>query len=158
MKHLKQLLNKPLDKVSSRVAIFVLVVSFLGFIDSSYLAIKHFEGVIPPCSITGGCEEVLTSVYSKILGIPVSLLGSIYYLLIMVGSFAFLESKKHSLLKWSLLLTIPGFIASLWFVFIQVFTLGSYCIYCLGSFLSTTVLFVIAMEVFSQHHRIISNE
>jgi len=151
MMNLKQLLNKPLNKVSGKVVIFLLVIALLGFIDAGYLTVKHFQGVIPPCSLTSGCEEVLTSAYSVIFGIPVSLVGMIYYFLILVGVFGYFESKNHNLLKWALLLTIPGFLFSLWFVYIQVFTLGSYCIYCLGSFLTSTLLFVIAMEIFARH-------
>ena len=152
MRNLNQLLKKQLSKVPNKVAIFVLVVALLGFIDATYLTIEHYQNVIPPCSVTGGCEVVLTSMYSTIFGIPVSLLGSIYYLLIMIGAFIYLESKIPTLFKWSLLLSIPGFLFSLWFVYIQIFELHSYCIYCLGSFLTTTILFVSTMEIVSRYH------
>lgn len=153
MMNLKQLLNKPLNRVSNKVVLSLLVVALIGFVDSVYLTIKHFQGVIPPCSLTSGCEEVLTSVYSVILGIPVSLLGSIFYLLVLVGVFAYWESKNQNMLRWTLLLTIPAFIASLWFVYAQVFIIGSYCTYCLGSFLTSTILFVIAMNIFSNQEK-----
>jgi uncharacterized membrane protein len=151
--NLSQLLKNPPKKISNKVVIFLLVIALLGFIDSGYLTIKHFQGVIPPCSITGGCEEVLTSAYSVILGIPVSLMGMIFYLIVLVGVAHYLESKNLNILKWALLLTIPAFLASLWFVYIQVFSLGSYCIYCLGSFLTSTILFVTAMEIFASREK-----
>lgn len=151
MKHLKHLLKQPLSNLPNKVAIFILVVALLGFVDASYLTVEHYKGVIPPCSVTGGCEVVLTSIYSQIFGIPTSLLGSIYYLLILIGTFSYLENKNLNLLKWSLLLTIPGFLFSLWFVYIQVFELYSYCIYCLGSFLTSTILFVSTMEIFARY-------
>lgn len=153
MMNLKQLLNKPLKPISNKVVIFLLVVALLGFIDAGYLTVEHYKGVIPPCSITSGCEEVLTSSYSNIFGIPVSLIGMIYYLLVLIGVFGYLENKNHSMLLGALILTIPAFIASLGFVYIQVFTIGSYCIYCLGSFLTSTILFVTAMEIFSKHEQ-----
>jgi uncharacterized membrane protein len=153
MMNLKQLLNNPPKKISNKVIVFLLIVALLGFIDAGYLTVKHFQGVIPPCSVTSGCEEVLTSAYSVILGIPVSLTGMIFYLLVLVGVFGYWESKNHNMLKWSLLLTIPAFIASLWFVYIQVFSIGSYCIYCLGSFLTSTILFVTAMEIFASREQ-----
>jgi uncharacterized membrane protein len=151
MKHLKHLLKQPLSNLPNKVAIFILVVALLGFVDASYLTVEHYKNVIPPCSLTGGCEVVLTSIYSQIFGIPTSLLGSIYYLLILIGTFSYLENKNLNLLKWSLLLTIPGFLFSLWFVYIQVFELYSYCIYCLGSFLTSTILFVSTMEIFARY-------
>lgn len=151
MKHLKHLLKQPLNKLPNKVTIFILIVALLGFIDATYLTVEHFKDSIPPCSATGGCEVVLTSIYSQFFGIPTSLVGSIFYLIILIGVFSFIESRKTDLLKWSLLLTIPSFILSLWFVYIQVFELHSYCIYCLGSFLTSTLLFVTAIEVFANY-------
>lgn len=150
MMNLKQLLNNPLNKVYSKVTIALFVVALIGFIDAVYLTVKHFQGVIPPCSLTSGCENVLTSAYSIILGFPVSLLGSVFYLLVLVGVFGYWESKNQTLLRWTLLLTIPAFLASLFFVYIQAFVIGSYCTYCLASFVTSTVLFVIAMNIFSR--------
>lgn len=150
MKNLKQLLSKPLRPISNKLAILLFAIALLGFADASYLTIEHYSGVIPPCSVTSGCETVLTSAYSTVLGIPVALGGAIYYLFILISIFIYFESKNNKALKWSLLLTIPGFIASLWFVYVQVFILHSYCIYCLGSFSTSTILFVIAMYIFRE--------
>lgn len=151
MNNLKQLLTRPLQALPNKLAIFILVVAFLGFADATYLTIEHYRNVVPPCSITEGCEDVLTSEYSTVAGVPVSLAGSVYYLLILVGVFTFLESKNTKLLKWSLLLTIPGMLASLWFVFLQVFVINSYCLYCLISALLTTILFVTALRIFQKY-------
>lgn len=144
-------LNRPLNPFPLSIAIFMLVVALLGFADATYLTIEHYLGRIPPCSIVAGCDTVLTSQYSSILGIPVSLLGSIFYFLVLIGIFSYIESRKTGLMKWSLILTIPGFLFSLWFVYIQIFTLGSYCLYCLASAATSTLLFVAAMHVFSRY-------
>lgn len=150
MKNLKQLLNKPLRPISNKIAILLFVIALLGFADASYLTIEHYSGVIPPCSVTGGCETVLTSAYSTVFGIPVALGGAIFYLFILVSIFIYFESKNTKLLKWSLLLTVIGFIASLWFIYVQAFILHSYCVYCLGSFSTSTILFVIATYIFKK--------
>lgn len=151
MIHLKQLLKQPLKAVPNSIVIFLLIVALIGFIDAGYLTIEHYQGRIPPCSITAGCEVVLTSAYSVVLGVPVSLAGTIYYLSILIGAFAYLESKNKNILKWTLLLTALGLGASLWFVYIQVFTLHSYCVYCLGSAFTSIILFVTAMEVLKKY-------
>ena len=153
MMNLKQYLKQPLRALPSSLVIAIFVIALLGFADAAYLTVEHFMGVIPPCSITGGCEKVLTSYYSTIYGIPVSLIGTVYYLLIAAGCLIFLESKhisklevhKSEFLKFSLFLTIPGFVASLWFVFLQVFVLHSYCAYCMVSATITTILFVLTV-------------
>ncbi len=144
MNHLKNLLKRHLRVVPTKVAIIILVVALLGFADATYLTVEHFQNRIPPCSV-GGCEVVLTSAFSTILGVPVSLLGAIYYLLILVGVFAYIESKNVKVFKWTLLITAFGFGMSLWFLILQAFVLKAYCYYCLGSALTSTVLFILAM-------------
>ena len=116
MKNLKRSLTRPLRAVPNSAAIFLLVVALLGFADAAFLTVEHYQGVVPPCSITAGCEAVLTSSYASILGLPVSLLGALYYLVILVCVFAYLENKHEKLLRCALILTIAGFVMSLWFV------------------------------------------
>lgn len=151
MNNLSQLLTRPLRAVPSKAVIFFLIIALLGFADATYLTVEHYLGAVPPCSITAGCEAVLTSSYASILGVPVSLLGALFYLAVLVGAFAYLENKHEKLLRYALALTIIGFIMSLWFVYVQVFIIGSYCIYCLGSALTSTILFVTAMEILKKY-------
>ena len=151
MPNSKHLFSRELSNVPTKVAIIILIVALLGFADATYLTIEHYKGVIPPCSLVSGCEVVLTSAYSVVAGMPVSLLGAIGYLLILVGTFAYLDSKSTRILKYALLLTIPAFLASLWLLYVQAFILHSYCQYCLGSAATSIVLFVLSMWVFSKY-------
>jgi uncharacterized membrane protein/protein-disulfide isomerase len=83
---------------------------------------------------TGGslldCDEVLTSSWSKWLGIPVSLLGALNYLAILalVWPAAMLGGWALTLLL-ALAMTAAG--AAVWFVGTQVFILDHFCLYCL---------------------------
>lgn len=151
MMNLSHLFKQPLRAVPNSLVIFLLIVALVGFVDAGYLTIEHYQNAIPPCSITGGCEKVLTSAYAAVFGIPVSLLGSFYYVAILIGICGYLESKKILFLKWALLLTFAGFLASLWFVFLQAFVIRSYCLYCLGSAITSTILFVTAMDIFRRY-------
>lgn len=151
MKHLYNLSKMQLAPVPTSFVIALLVVATLGFADAAYLTIEHFKGVIPPCSVVSGCETVLTSSYSSILGMPVSLLGAIYYLLIAVGAFAYIDTKKTVVLKWTLSITIFGLLMSLWFIFLQAFIINAWCLYCLGSAASSIVLFIMANVVFKKY-------
>ena len=151
MKLLKRLLREPLKPVPTSLAIFLLVIALLGFADSTYLTIEHYKGVIPPCTIVSGCEAVLTSTYSVVLGIPVSLLGAIYYFLILVGVFAYIEGRNEKLLRMALLVTVLGFIFSMWFLIVQAFILQAWCLYCLISTGTSTILFVTAVVIFSKY-------
>ncbi len=121
------------------------MVSFLGFADASYLTIEHLRGVPPNCSFLEGCAEVTSSPYSEIAGIPVALGGALYYLSILLLSIAFLDSKKETLFRLACLLTPLGFLASAYFVFLMAFVIQALCIYCLGSAISSTLLFILGM-------------
>lgn len=133
---------------TKKIIITALIVALFGFVDAVYLTIEHYRGDIPPCSIVEGCEQVLTSSYSALFGIPVSLVGAIYYLLILVCLFAFLDTKRNIFLKGVRGLSTAGLLASLGFVYIQAFVIKAYCLYCLISALTTLVVFVLAWFVF----------
>lgn len=137
-----------------------LPVSFLGFLDASYLTIKNFMGTPLPCSILRGCEEVTGSQYSMIGGMPVALLGAIYYLTIFVLVFSLLNKKTFSsgvdggihengnkLLKFTAYLTIIGLLASLWFIYLQIFVIKAICLYCMFSAFTSITLFVFGIIV-----------
>lgn len=129
------------------------VVAVAGFLDATYLTVKHFLGTPIPCSILEGCEVVTTSAYSEIFGIPVALLGSIYYLAMLIWLVIIIErADKHALLRaWSYA-AIAGFVASLGFVYIQLFILHAICLYCMGSALTSTLLFIAGMSVLKLSH------
>lgn len=49
-----------------------LILGFLGFLDATYLTVKHYLGTPINCSIFEGCEKVTTSQYATVGGVPVS--------------------------------------------------------------------------------------
>ncbi len=152
--------NKPLKTPPSKFAAVItfIVVALLGLCDAGYLTIKHFRGEIPPCSILHGCEQVTTSVYSQILGIPVALLGALYYLAILFGCTLYLDTKNTKILKYISYFTITGLLFSLYFTALQAFVIHSWCQYCLFSAFTSTTLFVNGMIYLSKTktHKIIS--
>lgn len=157
MKTLKNLLTKPLHHVPKWVPFVLLLVAFIGFADATYLTVEHYQNKLPPCTI-GGCETVLSSEYAIVLGVPVALLGAMYYLAILISVFLFIDMKKDMFLQAPLLFTSLGVLASLWFVYLQLFVIHAFCPYCAVSGLTTTVLFIILLYVFLKnrsHHEAI---
>jgi len=120
-----------------------LLASLAGFVDSSYLAIKHYTGVPPSCTILAGCEVVTGSQYAVMFGVSVALLGALYYLSIFLFSVYYLDSRRSEVLGWISHLTWIGFAASLYFVYLQLFVIGSICLYCMGSAVTSVTLFVL---------------
>ncbi len=141
MKLFNQKIN--LSIIPAWIPIVVLIVALAGFADAVYLTIEHYSNVIPPCNI-GGCETVLTSRYSQVIGVPVSLIGSVYYLFISVLLLVYLDTKKEIYLRIPFLVSILGIITSLWFIFLMIFVIKAFCPYCAVSATTSTIIFVLA--------------
>lgn len=145
MKNLYQLLLQAL--VPRWLIITVLILSFVGFIDATYLSIEHFLGQVPPCNISVfNCASVTQSQYSLIFGIPVALFGSVYYLVMLIVSIFTLSGGISKYLKLFLVFLTPvGFIFSLYFLSIQAFIIKAWCVYCVFSALVSIALFVLCI-------------
>ena|SRR5882724_5749994 len=132
------------------VIILFLLIAFLGFLDAAYLTVEHYRGTIPPCSLVEGCERVLTSGYSIVLGVPVALFGALYYLMIAGLTFWYLDRGGVNILRIAAWGTIGGLVASLWFIFVQLFLIHSICLYCMFSAGTSTALFALGMWILSR--------
>ncbi len=115
----------------------------LGLLDATYLTVEHYTGT-QGCTI-GGCDVVTTSSYATIGSIPVSLLGVLYYAAILGLALAVIATRRRNLLRRLALLTIVGLIASAYFVSLQVFAIHAYCMFCLFSALTSTLLCIWGM-------------
>ena len=127
-------------------AILFCIVSAIGLLDATYLTVKHYLGGIPPCTLRG-CEVVLTSAYNTIAGIPVALFGVLYYMTILLVSLAYMISKKEMIIRHAAYLTPIGFIASIYFVYLQLFVINAICLYCMASAATSTLLFILGAYV-----------
>lgn len=123
--------------------LYALILAFLGFLDTTYLTILHYKNVIPPCTI-GGCETVLTSQYSVVFGIPLSFLGSLFYLSVIVLGLLILTNYKKIFLQLFYAQAITGFIISLILLGLQAFTIKQFCQYCLLSCATSTGIAILA--------------
>lgn len=129
-----------------------IIISFLGFLDSSYLTIAHFTGISLRCTVFSGCNQVTTSPYSLVLGIPVALLGMFYYLTILLTTLFYFDTKKAELPKFIAWLTCLGFAASAWFVYLQIFVIKAICQYCIISAVTSTLLFIFGIIIFKKYY------
>lgn len=127
------------------LSIGLLIPGAVGLFDATYLTSAHYTGRAVTCSFLGGCEQVTTSQYATIFGIPVALIGALYYLAVMLLILAYHETKQSNLLKLIAALTGAGFLFSLWFVYLQAFVIKALCLYCLISAASSTILFLISL-------------
>ena len=137
--------SKPSKPIPKWWSVTFLIFGFLGFLDSTYLAAKHYLGFSVNCSILNGCEQVLNSSYATVFGVPVALMGAFYYLIIFLALIAYLDWKKFLFLKIAVILPISGFLFTLWLLVTQIFLLEAFCLYCLVSAVLTTGLFLLSL-------------
>lgn len=124
----------------------VIALACIGLGDTLYLSYFQYLNLIPTCAI-GGCEEVLTSVYSKFFGVPWSYIGLVYYVyLLCLGLLLAIEPASKALRIGVLVYTGVGFLYSLWAIFyIQLTLIGALCQFCAISAFITACAFCVAI-------------
>ncbi len=136
--------------MNTRIWIFsgLTLFSFLGIIDAGYLAYTALAGISPVCNFVQGCDLVAASSYSRVFGIPLAIFGVFFYSAIFGFALWGFSDKKLHLAQLFLFFTIPGFILSLYFLYLQAFIINAYCQYCLLSLLFSTMLFLLSIGLF----------
>jgi uncharacterized membrane protein len=117
-----------------RLASFAVAAIGLGV--AGYLTAVHYAGGSPVCAIAHGCATVQQSDYAALAGVPVALLGLIGYAAILIG--LVVDSEPARLATAFLALVGAGF--SAWLTYVEVFTLGAICIWCVVSAICMTAL------------------
>lgn len=122
---------------------FVIILSLIGILDAGYLTWEHYSGFIPPCGtgLFSDCGAVLTSPYAVWFGVPLALIGFIFYVIEFV--LAFLALRYRWARQLLVITTFGGLIFSAYFVFLMVVIIQSLCLYCFVSALVSTALFVV---------------
>lgn len=147
MTSLKTLSTKPLPIIPKWIIVLILLVSIIGFVDATYLTVKHYNGTSINCSLIKGCDKVTTSKYSTLGNIPISLFGSAYYLIIFIAALAYVDAKKKFFLNCVVCLSVAGFLVSLGLIYLQVFIIKAICLYCMVSAISSTIIFITGLVI-----------
>lgn len=132
----------------NKLILYSLILGFLGFLDATYLTILHYKNAIPPCTITNGCETVLTSKFAMLGPVPVALLGSLFYLSVIIICILLITNYKKAFLDAFYLFVGTGFIISIILLLIQEFLLKAFCQYCILSEIISTGLMLLAFLKF----------
>ena len=131
--------------MNSKILLKLLLgLSLVGFVDAAYLTISHFQNQVPPCTISG-CETVLTSEYAVIAGVPLALIGTLFYVTVF---FLVLLDRR----SWLVILLSIGFMISMGLLALQIFVIHAICQYCLVSIITTTLLLVGSLVLLRRDH------
>lgn len=118
------------------------VFTLIGIADSVYLTVHHYTAEPIPCSLTGGCEKVLTSGYAEVAGVPIAAFGALAYF--AAFSLAILAAFGNRAM-WGLFGVQATIMAavSLYLIYVQAFVLNAFCQFCLVSAATSLCLFLI---------------
>ena len=135
--------------MEQRRTLIIAVIAFIGMIDALFLALQR--NIPVPCHITHGCNDVLTSKYSVIAGIPLSWFGVAFY--VVVFSLAVFELMgATNALQWVFWVAAPAFAVSAGLFGIQMFILKTYCEYCLLSAILVSLIFLLSIVPWLNRH------
>ena len=112
-----------------------------------YYTKKHHQQLV--CPIGSDCNAVITSRYSKFLGVPLEHWGMFYYSVIF-AAYIILIFAPHLIselfLSGLIMFTATAFLFSLYLLFAQAFLLRQWCIWCLISAGLCAVIFVTTLR------------
>jgi len=128
--------------------VILLIVGFIGFLDATYLTTVHFLDAPPGCGEQGGCEEVTSSEYSTIFGLPIAMFGLLFYLSVIFLSLLWFDRGFSFIPRVLPVLSAPAFLFSGWLVYLMFFVIEAICWYCMGSAASSTIIFITSVALF----------
>ncbi len=135
---------------NSALRICIIALSLAGMLTMAYLVYLHYAPTPEGGSFCNlgeafSCDVVNKSAYSEVLGIPVAVLGVLYFgIIAFLGAFRYTPATLSFIALFLVVLLGP----SLYLSFISKTVLRSICILC--EFSKTLMAFIVALILFSQ--------
>ena len=138
--------GQPLAATANSVLIPLLAVLGLGVAGyMAYIEITHVEAV---CGPVGECNVVQTSQYATIAGVPVAVLGLIFYL----AGLVLWAAQRSSSSQWArpaalalLGMAVFGVFFSIYLTLLELFVIHAVCMWCVTSALITTLIMIVVV-------------
>jgi uncharacterized membrane protein len=125
--------------VDRRLRIAIAAISLIGIAVAGYLTYTHYAGLNVVCPVSGGCETVQKSVYSKLDGIPVAVLGLAGYISILLS----LAIRNELGRVAAFAIALIGCLFSLYLTYREIFTIKAICPWCVSSAVMMTLLTIL---------------
>jgi len=126
-----------------------LVLITIGIAVATYLTITHYTTVVTlVCPDTGiiNCAKVTSSSYSVIDGIPLAVMGLIYFIAIFALYLPKNWQSKNPLLKWARFAAVgAGMLMVFWLLYVELFLLNAFCLYCTSLHIIILLLFILTV-------------
>jgi uncharacterized membrane protein len=122
-------------------------VAIIGLAASTYLTIEHFTSSLSlacPESATINCTKVTTSKWSHVAGVPVAVLGLVFFVA-MVALCSPYAWHRAALDQVRVAAASVGVLSALYLVWIELFKVDAICLWCTAVHVCTLVLFAVAL-------------
>lgn len=144
---MKEMAKLPAVSSSPRLSVslsplLAAVVALIGVADAVYLTVHHYTGEKVPCSVVAGCEQVLTSSYAEIAGVPLAAFGALAYFTAFALSVLTAFGNRAAWKIFGVQVVLMA-IFTAWLVYLQAFVIEAFCQFCLVSAAITFTLFSI---------------
>ncbi|NCN82341.1 MAG: dihydroorotate dehydrogenase (quinone) [Candidatus Pacebacteria bacterium] len=138
------------------ISLLLVSLSLIGIADSSYISWYEWQRIVPECGGNFDCGTVLSSPWAHIGPLPIAYLGLAYYLTVFVVGLLHVIDMEEGVISKKLqkyrvtpieilwLLTLLGFVFSLYLISIMAFAIGEWCKYCLVSAATSSSLFIVS--------------
>jgi len=139
------------------ISYILITLALVGMFDTAYLAAQHISGDHVACGIAEGCDSVLNSKYSEVFGIPLALIGFLYYTTALIFIFIYTVTNSKKALSFLVKITGLGLVASIYFIYLQLVVLEAICTYCMLSAIITLLLFGLSLSTYKTPGKAILN-
>jgi uncharacterized membrane protein len=124
------------------------LLSLLGLFVSAYLYLYKIGRIGTLACGTGGCETVQASVWSRVGGVEVALIGVIGYAVLLLVSLASLQPSLVAR-RWPALLLASlagiGVCFTAYLTYLELFVIHAICRWCVGSAVIMLSVFVVSL-------------
>jgi uncharacterized membrane protein len=127
------------------------LVALAALVASGYLTWEHFhdpsaQSLVCPATGAVNCVKVTTSSQSRFLGIPVAVLGFLYWLVMAGLTFPATWRSSSKVLRWARLgLASVGMLFVLWLVYAELYLIKAICLWCTAVHILTFVTFCLVL-------------
>ncbi len=116
--------------------LLLVVLSAAGIGASGYLTYSHYADQATVCAGIGSCEFVQTSEYSEIIGVPVALMGLLFFVGLGTLSLLRVVLWQRSIewarpLAFSMALGGTAFVSYL--TYVELFVIDAICVWCVAT-------------------------
>lgn len=129
------------------IRVIAAIVALIGIADAVYLTVHYYTAEAVPCSLTGGCEQVLTSVYADIGGIPLAAFGAAAYFIAFSLALFSIYGNRGAWTIFGVQVVLMAIFTG-WLIYVQAFLIHAFCQFCLLSAATTftlTILFLVSL-------------